>query len=51
MEQTYREYLQARYGVSDKGLLNEFISRQDGKLMFANVDLEALVAEHGAPLE
>lgn len=51
MEQTYREYLQARYGVGDKGLLNEFISRQDGKLMFANVDLEALVAEHGAPLE
>jgi arginine decarboxylase len=51
LEQTYREYLQARYGVGDNGLLNEFISRRDGKLMFANVDLEALVAEHGAPLE
>ena len=51
MEQTYREYLQARYGVGDEGLLNDFISRRDGKLMFANVDLEALVAEHGAPLE
>lgn len=51
MQQTYREYLQARYGVGDNGSLNEFISRRDGKLMFANVDLGALVAEHGAPLE
>jgi arginine decarboxylase len=51
LEQTYREYLQARYGVGDNGSLNEFISRRDGKLMFANVDLGALVAEHGAPLE
>ncbi len=51
LEQTYREYLRARYGVGDNGSLNEFISRRDGKLMFANVDLEALVAEHGAPLE
>jgi arginine decarboxylase len=51
LEQTYRDYLQARYGMSDNGLLNEFISRRDGKLMFASVDLEALVAQHGAPLE
>ncbi len=51
MEQTYRDYLQARYGIGDNGLLNEFISRRHGKLMFAGVDLEALVAEHGAPLE
>jgi arginine decarboxylase len=51
LQQTYRDYLWARYGVGDTGSLNEFISRQDGKLMFANVDLEALVAEHGAPLE
>lgn len=51
MEQTYREFLQARYGLGDKGSLNEFISRRDGTLMFANVDLKALVAEHGAPLE
>lgn len=51
MEQTYREYLQARYGVGDEGSLNEFISRRDGRLLFANVDLGALVAEHGAPLE
>lgn len=51
LEQTYREYLQARYGLGDNGSLNEFISRRDGKLMFANVDLGALVAEHGAPLE
>ncbi len=51
LEQTYRDYLRARYGVGDNGSLNDFISRRDGKLMFANVDLEALVAEHGAPLE
>lgn len=51
LEQTYREYLRGRYGVGDNGSLNEFISRRDGKLMFANVDLEALVAKHGAPLE
>lgn len=51
LEQTYREYLQARYGVGDEGSLNDFISHRDGRLLFANVDLEALAAEHGAPLE
>lgn len=51
MEQTFREYLQARYGVGDEGSLNEFISREHGRLLFAGVDLEALVAQHGAPLE
>jgi arginine decarboxylase len=51
LKQTYRDYLQARYGVGDTGSLNEFISRENGRLLFAGVDLEALVAEHGAPLE
>lgn len=51
MEQTFRDHLQTRYGVTDEGALNEFISRRDGRLHFAGLDLEALAAEHGAPLE
>ncbi len=51
MEQTFRDHLQTRYGAGDEGVLNEFISRRDGRLHFAGLDLEALAAEHGAPLE
>lgn len=51
MEQTYREYLQTRYGIGENGALNEFISQDEGRLLFAGMDLKALVAEHGAPLE
>jgi len=51
LEQTFREYLHSRYGAGHEGVLNEFISRRDGRLHFAGLDLEALAAEHGAPLE
>jgi arginine decarboxylase len=51
LEQTFCSYLQARYGVGSEGSLNEFISRQDGRLLFAGLDLHALAAEHGTPLE
>lgn len=51
MEQTFREHLQHRYGAGPEGALNDFISRRDGRLHFAGLDLEALAAEHGAPLE
>src|SRR5688500_681282 len=51
-EQTYGEYLGARYGVTGEGPINEFISRRDGRLMLADrVDLGALVERYGAPLE
>ena len=51
-EQTYGEYLGARYGVTGEGPINEFISRRDGRLMLADrVDLQTLVERYGAPLE
>ena len=51
-EQTYGEYLGARYGVTGEGPINDFISRRDGRLMLADrVDLGALVERYGAPLE
>ena len=51
-EQTYGEYIGARYGVTGEGSINDFISRRDGRLMFADrVDLNALVEHYGAPLE
>lgn len=51
-EQTYGEYLGARYGVTGEGPINEFISRRDGRLMLADrVDLLALAEHYGAPLE
>ncbi len=51
-EQTYGEYLGARYGVTGEGPINDFVSRRDGRLMLADrVDLLALVERYGAPLE
>ena len=51
-EQTYGEYLGARYGVTGEGPINEFISRRNGRLMLADrVDLSALTEHYGAPLE
>ncbi len=51
-EQTYGEYIGARYGVTGEGSINDFVSRRDGRLMFADrVDLNALVEHYGAPLE
>ena len=52
IEQTYGEYLGARYGVAGEGPINEFISRRNGRLMLGDrVDLGALVELYGAPLE
>lgn len=49
---TYREYLEARYGVEAEGLLTDFLSRRGGRLLLDDrIDLAALVAEYGAPLE
>jgi arginine decarboxylase len=49
---SYLEYLQSRYGVAAEGPLTDFLSRQDGRLLFADrIDLSAMVAQHGAPLE
>ncbi|MBA3947656.1 MAG: arginine decarboxylase [Herpetosiphonaceae bacterium] len=51
-EQTFREYLGARWGKTGDGPINDFIRREDGRLIFGDrVDLGALVAEYGAPLE
>jgi arginine decarboxylase len=51
-EQTYGEYLGARFGITGEGPINEFISRRNGRLMLADrVDLLALAEEYGAPLE
>jgi arginine decarboxylase len=51
LKQTFATYLEARYGVTADGTLNQFISREHGRVLFAGLDLQALAAEHGAPLE
>ncbi|GAC1563380.1 MAG: arginine decarboxylase [Herpetosiphon sp.] len=52
LEQTFREYLGARYGLAGEGPINDFISREDGRIIFGDrIDLGALVAQYGAPLE
>lgn len=51
-EQTFREFLGVRYGKTGDGPINEFISRDQERLLLADrVDLGALVAQYGAPLE
>jgi arginine decarboxylase len=50
--QTYSDYLQDRYGIAGDGPLTDFVSRREGHLLLADrVDLNALVARYGAPLE
>lgn len=52
IEQTYAGYLQERYGFTGAGVLTDFLSRRDERLLLGDtVDLGALVAEYGAPLE
>lgn len=52
IEQTYAGYLQDRYGFAGAGVLTDFLSRRDARLLLGDtVDLGALVAEYGAPLE
>lgn len=51
-KQTYSEFLQAQYGVAGDGLLTDFVSRRDGRLLLGDrIDLNALAARYGAPLE
>ena len=51
-EQTYLNYLQNRYGIESDGRLTDFLSRRDGRLLLADqVDLNAMIARYGAPLE
>lgn len=51
-EQTYLDYLQNRYGIEANGMLTDFLSRRDGRLLLADrIDLRAMVARYGAPLE
>jgi arginine decarboxylase len=51
-EQTYLNYLQDRYGMEDEGGLTDFLSRRDGRLLLADqIDLNAMIARYGAPLE
>lgn len=50
--QTFREYIAGRYGVGSDGMLTDFLSRRDGRLLLADqVDLSMLAARYGAPLE
>ena len=51
-EQTYLDYLQNRYGMNSAGMLTDFLSRRDGRLLLADrIDLSVMVARYGAPLE
>ncbi|MEN9934838.1 MAG: hypothetical protein RLZZ387_1417 [Chloroflexota bacterium] len=50
--QTYLDHLRSRYGVAPEGHLTDFLSRRDGRLLLADqIDLNAMVARYGAPLE
>jgi len=51
-KRTYLNYLQNRYGVEAEGGLTDFLSRRDGRLLLADqIDLQAMIAHYGAPLE
>jgi arginine decarboxylase len=51
-EQTYLNYLRDRYGIESDGRLTDFLSRRDGRLLLADqIDLNAMIARYGAPLE
>src|SRR5690349_187195 len=50
--QTYLDYVQNRYGIESEGMLTDFLSRRDGRLLLADrIDLSAMVEHYGAPLE
>src|SRR5262245_34750639 len=51
-KQTYAEYLEERYDIASDGPLTDFVSRCDGRLLLGDrIDLSALAARYGAPLE
>lgn len=50
--QTYLDYLKDRFVITADGMLTDFISRRDGRLLLADqVDLSALAVRYGVPLE
>jgi arginine decarboxylase len=50
--QTYLDYVQNRYGIESEGMLTDFLSRRDGRLLLADrIDLSAMAERYGAPLE
>jgi arginine decarboxylase len=51
-KQTYLDYVQNRYGIESEGMLTDFLSRRDKRLLLADrIDLSAMVERYGAPLE
>jgi arginine decarboxylase len=52
LEQSYQAYLQSRYGFSGDGLLTDFLSRRDGRLLLGDqLDVQEMVERYGTPLE
>ncbi len=51
-KQSYLDFVQNRYGIATEGMLTDFLSRRDGRLLLADrIDLSAMVERYGAPLE
>jgi len=49
---SYAETFEQRYAISAEGPLTDFLSRRDGRLLLGDaIDLNAMVARYGAPLE
>jgi arginine decarboxylase len=48
----FLDYVQGQFGVQTEGMVTDFLSRREGRLLLADqVDLSALVERYGAPLE
>jgi arginine decarboxylase len=51
-KRTYLDYIRNRYGIEPEGMLTDFVSRRDGRLLLADrIDLTAMIERYGAPLE
>src|SRR5205085_12542742 len=51
-KQTYLDHIQNRYGIESEGMLTDFLSQRDKRLLLADrIDLSAMVERYGAPLE
>ena len=51
-KQTYLDFVRNRYGIEPEGMLTDFVSRRDGRLLLADrIDLTAMIERYGAPLE
>jgi arginine decarboxylase len=51
-KQTYLDHVQNWYGIGSEGMLTDFLSRRDKRLLLADrIDLSAMVERYGAPLE